>query len=513
MKNVHALLHGLSKAEQSIFKQQLAVVSLNHLGKDNKLLRLTKYLLSKKLAPGVEECSAGVYGKGSSGKKIFNLVNRLKGKVLEMLICDQALESNEWLDEQDLLAIRVKKRIAQFQVLFFSGNNRQLAAQILDESISVCKENEYYGSLLECLKYKKWMTGYRQGEKSFNELSDQIAHYEHCNKLLSNAADTYYKVIMRNSFSSVPHSKEKFRTLVSAINNLKRDLANVHSPMIEYYLKLLEIDYFQERDEYLKARSECLQLLTVIRGNRSVFRKSRISSAYGNLSRCELYLKRFEEATEFAREAQKHLPVGSANMMVSKEQEFYALFYSGNFPKAHKMALHLSSGCNLQLGDFRYDKYNFFLACTLFMEKKYHQALRILDAYQEITKDKAGWEVAIRLLRIMCCVETSNLDGAIMQIESFRKHISAHSSKTLLNSRHQIILRLLSIYEREGFSLKNPNLKTKDLLNLLRSSNTFYSWEMLGPELIPFHEWFASKIEEKVKRPAPSTNSSYFKVQ
>jgi tetratricopeptide (TPR) repeat protein len=500
MKDVHALLRGFSMAERHVLMQLLAVVPQNHQGKDNKLLKLAVFLLSKAQPPGIKECIDGIYGKGNSGKKIFNLINRLRGRVQEMMIIDPLLDQNKWLEELDVMAIRVRKRIAQFQLLYNSGKGKH-AMSLLDETIALCRDYEFYASLVECLKFKKWMIGFRQGEKNFDALAEEIAYYDSCNQAVTEAADTYYKVIMRNDFSSVAGGKEKFRVLVRAIARLSKHHAVTRSVNVEYYLKLIEMDYHQERHEYMKARSACLQLITIVRYNKSVFRKARVASAYGNLSRCELYLKRYDASIEYARESQRFMTPGSVNMTVAREQEFYALFFSGRNLKAHRMIQQIMAGTSEQLGDFRHDKYRFFLACTLFKEKKFHQSLKILEAYQEIAKDKAGWEMAIRLLRIMCYVETGNMDGAIRQIEAFRKHISAHSSKTELSSRYQVILRVLQLLEKDGFATRTSCPKMKDYLNLLRSTDTFYSWEMLGPELIPFHEWVDSRITFGKKQP------------
>jgi tetratricopeptide (TPR) repeat protein len=494
MKNIHALLHGLSKTEQELLKQHISIVSNNHKGKENKMLKLALFLLDCKHVPGNTECLEGVYGKGSNGKKIFNLAKRLRIKVHELVITDQVLDHHNWLDKQDILSIKVKKKIAQFQALHFSGHKSEISLDLLDDTIEICKEYEYYSNLVECLKLKKMFIGFRMGEKEFEAIVSDITFYDNYNRVLNKVVDTYLRIIMKNDFSSATRSKEKFRSLVLAINSIKKDLQHVRSATAEYYLKLLEMDCFQEKGEYLKARSICLQLITIVRANKSVFRKSRISMAYGNLSRCELYLKKYESAIEYAREAQKHLPEGSANFAVSLEQEFYALFYSGNYSKAHKLARHLVDGSQSQVGDFRHDKYRFYLSCTLFKENKYNQALTILHSYQEIARDKAGWEMAIRLLRIMCYIEIGNLDGAILQIDSLRKHLGAHSSKSVFANRYQVILRLLQQFEKEGFNSKRNDPKIKDLLALLRSSGTFYSWEMLGPELVPFHEWFIARM-------------------
>jgi hypothetical protein len=503
MKNTYTILQRLSQSERALLRHNLAFVPANNKGRKNKILRLADFLLSEEASPSNKKCLDHVYGKGASGKKIINLGNRLSKKVAELLISDLSVDGSMKLDEQDKAWIKIKKKMAQFYALFYSGYGAVASLEELNEALLLSKEYEYYDIVSECLKFKKWMLSFREGNSAFESVQNEILQYKEYGRQMNKAADLYYQFIINADFSGGQKRGERHPSLLKAIEEIRAGNEKLDSKMITYYLKLLQIDYHTSGGDFLQARRICLELITLIRTQKSVFRKNRISFAYANISRCELYLYHFDQAVEYSRLSLANQPPSTANFSVAKEQEFYALFYEGAIEKAHKIATMLLETPSLEQGDFRHDKYRFFIACTYFQKGYYKRALGILDHYQEIGKDKTGWNISARLLRIMCHIEVGNGDHASSQIETLRKQVEVYSSKTLFSERHKLIIKLLHLFEKEGFSFKMSNPKILEVIQTLTEEGKPHSWELLSSELIPIHLWIKTKTTGRSSRKIP----------
>ena len=298
--------------------------------------------------------------------------------------------------------------------------------------------------------------------------------------------------------------------------------------------------YADLNENYLNARSICLELLYVVRNNKSVYRKQRIGVVYDHLSRCEFYLghteKKAEEkiahflhATEYARQAQEHFTLNSENYCIALEQEFYALFAMKQYEQAVDVANKMiSSATQKELGEFRFSKYNYLIANALFKQRRFPEALQLLSQNREIAKDKSGWETGARVLKIMTLIEMFKLDEASLAVcglkqfftriemkvkqketpynssspgEPLKKETTTTSEREPSPIRHRDkkILNLLLVAENNGFMFTTLNGNTDKYMNALTSKEKKLRWEPFTHELIPFHEWFAGKMKKKIE--------------
>jgi tetratricopeptide (TPR) repeat protein len=242
---------------------------------------------------------------------------------------------------------------------------------------------------------------------------------------------------------------------------------------------------------YLKARDICFELMDVIIYSPAVKRKQRLGIVYSNLSICKIYLRNFDKALEYARKAQENFVPFSYDHSVAKEQEFYALFYSGRFDEAEATALLLlNTTSRKNLGDMRYAKYNFLHANVLFKQGKFSEAARILNQKWEIKNDKEHWETELRILSIMTAIELENYSLADQKTENLRKYIQRSQKTNPVSTRNKNILKLLQQVERNQFAFDNRMSTLAEL-----SKKNEHGWQLLSWELVPFHEWVKEKIK------------------
>ena len=125
--------------------------------------------------------------------------------------------------------------------------------------------------------------------------------------------------------------------------------------------------------------------------------------------------------------------------------------------------------------------------------------MHFLSQEREIYKDKAGWEVGARVLKIMTLIETLKLDEASLAVKNLKQFFKYTDKKTPVSLRDKKILNLLLVAENKGFMFNTLNGNTDKYMIALTSEDKNLRWEPFTHEVIPFHEWYAGKMSPKHK--------------
>ena len=496
MEALHNLLSQLNHAEIEILRNYLTCFDSRE--GEQKTLQLAEFLLKSEKVPSMDECSRKIYGVPRDAK-IEKLKQRLKNKILDAFLLDINLDRKDVMDDIDHAVVRINKKSAQFHQLLYSKGDLPLTLQLLDEIITLAKEYENYYALVDKLKLKKWIRGFRQGEKEYEKINKDIIFYERCYQAMNKAAEYYYALIIKSEFNT-NHELVTFKNFLNnSISELQYEYKITKSAIVLYYLGWLQVALHNLNKEYQKARVECIKLNTIITKNKSVYRASRMGAVNDNLARCEMYLNNYKAAAKYAEQAQEMFLKNSTNYLISKEMEFYALFYDNQLKEAERVARFLQD-MEFNRNSFKYSLYSFFMANVQFKAGNFPEALKILGVNHEISRDKGGWEIFLRVLRIMCYVEMQEPDLALSQIENLKKHIERNGKKIEVRERDKIILKILLMFSRTGFDYKNIPARLLDQLQLLNSDNATYRWECLTAELIPFHRWVIGKMDPKQQK-------------
>lgn len=506
MEELHALLHSLSRAQLRVIRNYLSCFSSRG-ESDAKTLHLLQLLLEQEQVPSLEDCSEQLYGV-KPDSKVLKLKSRLKAKVMDALLLDINIERKGVLEKNELVPLKLRKKLTQFAYLQYKIGTKPLVKQLLDEVISYSKQYEYYPGVIEGLKFKKYFKGFRIGEKEFLSINDELRFYERCNDAVNKAVDYYYLMIMRANFQGNINEKRHQRFLLESITDLKKEYEFSKSPTVGYYLKFLEQSYFENSKNYTAAREACLEQLAIVNNNVSAYRKQRVGIIYDNLAQFDILLGEYSRAINNAVAAQKHFSKKSANYLISKEIEFDSLFYAGQYLKAKSVSATLINTMPSHPGDFRYAKFRFFRANALFMLNEYREALRLLGQKLELSRDKTGWEIAIRVLIILCHIEQGDHDYVNQLIDALRRHLNRQSKVVEIRERDKLIVKVLLQMSKRGFAQGAANEKEIQLLRQLASDDKKYKWEPLTPELIPFHEWVIKKYKIDLKSTVPAKKAS-----
>jgi len=500
MKDIHSLIHSLNRSEQRITRAALTAFS-SRKDSSTKSLELFDFIAkNKEYIPTNSECAAHIYNDPKD-KRFTMLKLRFRQKLLDSVSLDMNLYKKEMFDATELGSVKVRKKIAQLFHLYFSKGEQTILNNLLDEIINISKKYECYAPLVDALRFKKFSKGYLKGENDYNRVNNEIDFYESCNKAVHKANDHYYRLLIKGNFNARTDTAKMQLYLEESILELKSDYKSTKSPLVGYYLKILEMAYYENDENYLLALETCTELLSIVKNNKSVYRKSRLANVYLNSCQYAIFLKQYKEAVINAKLAQEVVLLVS-HYMLSQECEFNALFHEHQLLEAESLILILiDKAIKIQGDDFRLAKYRFYYAAVLFKKGDYKAVLKELNNTLEISKDKEGYGTAIRVLTIMALIELDRLDEVSSRLDSLRKHLERNLEKENTRRREKTIFNVLQLFEKSGFDFKiAEDKKVMAALQLLESDDKVYKWQPLSSELIPFHQWFIEKYGKKKSR-------------
>jgi tetratricopeptide (TPR) repeat protein len=268
---------------------------------------------------------------------------------------------------------------------------------------------------------------------------------------------------------------------------------------VKYYTKQLEIMYYESEGKIELTREVCYELLEIVTQNKSVYRKQRLAIVYDYLSNCDMRLGNYKQAINHAQVAQKYFLKNTANYYTAVDHEFLANFYESDLERSKVLCSLLLRSTKKEMGDFKYAKLLFYQANVFFMQKKYKEALKLLNYKLKLSKDKQGWDVSIRILKIQTLIELGRTDEASAHVISLIKHTERAFADQELKPREKVIIRTLRMLQNAGFISAKIKPKLEQFASQLVYSKNF-KWEALSPELIPFEKWLSVFYKLKVKQ-------------
>lgn len=495
MRSLHQLIQTLTSRQ---WKNLLAYLS-RFFGNDEpeiKSIELAKLLRKSKDAMSAKYYSKELYGK-ENAPALTRLAQLLRNRVLCSLSMELHIEKGEKYDRRHA-TIRLKQKSLQYFSLFNNTKELELAESLLDEIIKEAREYGHYEILIEHLLCKKWQFALRRNAKEYEGIGKEVERY----KMIKEAYELSYDYVAHLKIlcehSGKPDEGKVMAHLEKAIPDLEEKYNRTGAPIILYYLKTLELHRAFTLEDYSTALETINELKRVVLSNKSVYTPQRIGIVYYDHEECLLRMGDYNEALKVATIALNLFPKGHFNYMISKQWEFYALFYSKCFSQAEICAREVLKGISKGgLGEFRSEKFCYLLACALFMQGDYDKIGGVMECSFELKADKDGWEFNRRVLLIMLAIESEEEDLAQKQTDQLRKFVEYNSDSFNYTQRQKEIVKLLTFLAHKGFMFTHAGKKVEQILKKLYQQEKEYRWDPLTSELIPFHKWVASKIRKR----------------
>lgn len=491
--DLKTLVGRLREDELKVARKFIVAFETNATAKNNKGLKLLT-LLAK--APHLDrEKARKRINRDMDAESFDKMVKRLMDKLLESLILDINTNRKDAYSGLFKTKFSLRKKMMQTMVVAGRGMSAKYTA-ILDRIIADAKKFELYDELLEALTQRSFIHAMQLEEKDRQQVLSELGYYQRCLTALNKAKSWYYEHYAQTGASGLV--QERIGLLTEALSYLQDEYKETGSANVGYYLYFLEKEYFQVVEQYPLACDTGLRLLKLIEESPAIYTRHKLAGANLHLADSELFAYRFESSAHHATRAVELYNAPGFNTEYAIETRVKAHIYQNDLAPALQEINELLQQTDQHHNHYHFARRNYLKACVLFMMRDYKYAfLALQQDTREIEKDKDGWNVGIRVLSILCCIERYRLDSADNHIANFKKHVERLDAMSDLRERDRIILKLLVSLERNNFDFVATMQQHKDDLLALHSVEKDYRWEVNTWEFIVFHHWFEAQVRNQ----------------
>ena len=492
MKELDNLVNSLSEAELRLIEENLICSKVKD---GSKLFRLFLQIKKKSQTEG----NQNIQLKNTSSTKAAytKLKSRLFQIILDVLVSDKAIENKLVYGDLERNFIRVRKWMLKFRAMFtkFSRPNPDVLEHISNHIISEAKKFELYDVLLEILQFKQSRVLLTEGETALKNIDAEIEFYDKARMAKRDAQENYLRLVSNKGLlkSMTPNQLNTFRS--KSIERMEKDYKLTNSKTIAYFLFTIKLDQSLVDEDYPLAEKICLNLLELVKENQCIYQKERLGIIYDNYSIIKCFQFKFGEAIQLVVKARAFIRKNSYNFMASLEQEFYCRFYAGQFSEALDVIERIIPLSKKIMGHFLNSKYILQKAALYFKMGKHKESMKLCSDWLELEKEKARWDLGIRYLRIMNCIELEFLDQAAAQIEALRKFIERNEIHEF-RKRDKMIYTLFNLIMRSGFQTKVSVSLSKILANLA-SNEMEIKYKLFSHELVRIDTWIRAYFFKK----------------
>lgn len=431
----------------------------------------------------------------NSDKTFKQLLNRTINRVKESLILDINIFRKGNYSKVFQKRFEIRKELVQARVVRGRGLINE-SILIYDKIIRAAKKYELYDELIETLQLKQNALVNTKGLKAFEEMEEEIDFYTHARNLYTSAVNVYNKYYAVVNFSST--KKGNLKILKKTINELELSIQETNSANIETLFYLLSLEYNSLTKNYIENQVIGEKFLMLITENPAVESKARQVYVLNLLLENKILLLDFKSSISYGKRAMSLLAgTLNRNLYYCLELLSHAYYYLNEFEKVEHYHKEMEKFPLYRKEVYQRTKVFFLRAMTYFSKEQFREALLLLNNMEELEKEKEGWNVWIRIMRILCSIELLKLNMIDYDVESFRRYMERTELRKDVKPRDKLILKVLIDLDRTYYDFEDTKKSKATELEELSKVNGKYSWEAQTPELILFHDWYQAKLENR----------------
>ncbi len=198
----------------------------------------------------------------------------------------------------------------------------------------------------------------------------------------------------------------------------------------------------------------------------------------------------FFKGRELLKRILKIIPLFNINYLILRRNLMMLDFYSGDIKKALEAGEELISNESLKKFGRHYERVIYFLSNIYFVNKNYQKSGILLMELKDLLKDKEGWNITTRFLELMLIVENNDLDMFEIRLDALRKFIRHHNIKEKYDLAFYEYLRALQKSSLNFHKVENSE-------ELLKNIEKHWDDDLPSEDVIPYHFWIRSKIENR----------------
>ncbi len=490
---LNALIVSLTPPQIKVLKIYLNVFA----GRGDQSTQLCRLFVALSKKPGKDPAyySNIVYGKQNISA-LKRLASRLYYKILDSLLIDinvnRLFESAEQSTSKLVL---VRKIMLQYYILRQSNKTDEIGLSLLYKAKAISEQNELYTAQLEVLHLLKAKSTAKGRKSSFSNWDEQIGFAKGARKTYLRAYDWYNKYQELHNYQGNLSAAKHIEFLQEAVSSLQNDYVKWKSPTVKYFHGVLNTALLEQRGYFNEAIQQCKWLLEDLKKHPVIRTQARISTQYSNIAIMELQNGRLNEALKYNELSISVSLPNSVDMNYKVLQKVEILYYLERWDEAMTHVDQLIPAI-AERYELLKAKAEILRATILFSRKEYKQAAAIFGQKFIISADKAGWELSVRIMRIMAMVEMGKYDEAEVVYQNLIRYSQRTNNRFEISERYKYILKILNLFSRSGFDLSESSNKIRTSLDsMLKKSET--AWKYGTSELIPFDLWLEAKLRKK----------------
>lgn len=494
LTSLRTLIGVMKSSERKVAKKFLSSLNVHGEKSPRQVLLLFDLLCREKKGEALLDDSQieSLIYNGRSGSTAFpRLILRLKDKLGESLLLNVNITRPKSYSDRAKSLYLARKKLMLAQNLCGKGI-WDWVLSLLGECIEEAKKYERYTIIIDAVTVRMEMKSADKGEISYKIEDDLYNKAINCLLATKKARSYYSRLISQTEFKAEVNN---LHSLESNIKELQNDLELTGSATVAYYLHYLEVHFYQEKKQFKRAADILKTQIELVEVHPALYSPSRLVGALVNMALNEIHTRRFVGALRYTKRIAKLIPEKHFNWLQCVEVNFHANFYSGKYKQALENINFLLSHDLSSAALFRKGKREYQKACVLFMLKEFGQVNKLLIDLNPIEDDLEGWNLALRTLHIMSDLEQEKTEEAFYKIENMRRILEKLKKNAAWNNPREVIkYDLLKTLANTGFNFVEARTRKLDELNKLAESTGVFSWRILSPELVIFHQWYISKV-------------------
>lgn len=475
LNSLKLLISKLTEAEINLCRQYLKAFDSRGEAFSSKSIKLFDLLANHDSSKMTEsEIEFFLYGKRNT-VAYSRLLIRLKDKLLDALVLDANIKREGVYADRVQKRMSIRKKLNYADALFNRGLP-DLAESSLHGTLEIAKEYELFDELLAALRLHERIALEQDKLQYVRKLSINILYVRQQISLIETALQLEVLTLI--------DKPEKIAHRLTELIPISKEAASHRSNFIIYGI---QASVEKSKGNYSAAGTFLKEKLRSITPKAFTNPERRLAFVNSELAENAICLSKFGMAIKYASMATSLSLANHEMIMQMKETIFYAHFYSKRFQEARDVFNEFANEDEVK-------DYGYLKAAACFVLNEFDEAERLLDKLGkiELTIGKFGaWPM---ILRQMVLIEKGLKDDDTYLIRMLQKSRSGIKLPGDASQREFLADKLLSKLLFENFDFKAIHKSSPRELELLKQEEGGCQLTIWSPELIPFQDWFFSRL-------------------
>ena len=384
-----------------------------------------------------------------------------------------------------------------FTIKILIGHNANTAA--ISMAVKLLRQAIKYEFTLLCVDITSFLLiqyGLREGyDKKYEETLAQFTHYQELYQAEITVSKLY--TMLMSQYTTSRSSKSNLGELVkSYFSQIKDVLQEYDSYTIQMHGNMIELMTYTVDYDYKSALQCCERAIRVFQ-SKPYNCTTPLQVYYYQKLVCHIQLKQFEQGSETARVCFEITREGTFNWFKSHELYFYLSMHTEQYAKAAEIINAVLRHPRFQfLPEIVketwsiFEHYGYYLSAlgkipghTNFRFKP----TKFSNDLPKFTKDKAGMNIAIIILKIIFMIHERRESKFLDQIEAIEQYCYRHLNEPETRRSFKFIKMLLQIPLR-NFNVEEFRQNAEKILSDLNATPHDISMQTYEIEIIPFEK-------------------------